>query len=84
MEWGPLIVSILSLVGVLVKIWADKTPEREQEKRDEHIDQGRQDIVDGNVDAVSKRVDDLLRDTAPSDSGGVKNGEDKQGSPGTV
>ena len=56
-----LIAALLTLATKLYEAYQRNAPSRETRKRDEEIDQGRKDIVDGNVDAVQSRIDQLLR-----------------------
>ncbi len=73
MEWGPIITGALSIIGLLLKAWFDGAPKRKTEAADAAIQQGRKDIVDGNVDAVSERLDRLLSvDQLPGDSAAGK------------
>ena len=56
-----LITVLLTLVTKVYEAYQRNAPKREAQKRDEEIDQGRKDIVDGNADAVQSRIDWLLR-----------------------
>ena len=53
------IVAALLTIGVLL-LKRRQTPEAKNEQRNEEIQKGRQDLVDGNADAVTARVDRLL------------------------
>ena len=53
---GAALLIILSLLGV----WAGGSKKREEKQADEQMQQGRKDIVDGDTDAVSARIDRLL------------------------
>lgn len=72
---------IAGLAGV-VTLWlrdyysAGKVQAREDDKRDEAIEEGRQDIVDGNADAVAARINRLLKeDGGDAGSTGAKDVE---------
>ncbi|MBU0907747.1 MAG: hypothetical protein KKE05_06345 [Nanoarchaeota archaeon] len=51
---------------MVLKAYYDGKKERDEKAREEEIQQGRRDLVDGNVDAVSERIDRLLRDKSDS------------------
>jgi len=68
MEWGSIIAGILSILGLLLKWWLDSNPRRMEEARNDEIEQGRRDLVDGDVAAVEQRIDRLLRATAEADN----------------
>jgi len=81
------VTAVFSVIALLLEAWAQNAPAREQEKRDEHIDQGRQDLVDVNVSAVESRIDCLLRDEVIDNAGspaGIQDGQDKTGPTGSV
>ena len=59
MEWGPLLLAIISLASVLVKTWQDGAPHRAEGARNAEINQGRTDIATGNAGAVSIRIDSV-------------------------
>lgn len=54
------VTAFLSVVALLLEAWAQNRPQRNKEKADDATQKGRQDIVDGDVDAVSERIDKLL------------------------
>lgn len=65
MEWGAAVTALVTLFITLVKWWQSRQPARNQEARHDEIQQGRADIADGDVDAVSARIDRLLADGQP-------------------
>jgi hypothetical protein len=60
MEWSAAIVSILGIVLWGLKQWQTNQPKRDQENRQDEIQQGRTDIANGDAAAVSDRIDSLL------------------------
>jgi hypothetical protein len=57
--------TILSIIAALLAIAVmvlkrRQTPEAKNEQRNEEIQKGRHDLIDGNTDAVTARVDKLL------------------------
>ena len=78
MEWAAVIASVLGIILVALKQWAANSPAREKEAANEKIQQGRQDIVSGNVDAMQQRIDGLLNDTNSNSDAGIKGAEDAQ------
>ena len=69
MEWGPILAGVLAIAGILLKIYVAKKPARDERKRKDVIQEGRQDIVDGNVGAVESRIDGLLDEAGGSNAG---------------
>ena len=59
MEIGAALSVLIPLIAALFKFWLDRAPERKEKAENEKIQQGRQDIADGNVAAVSERIDSL-------------------------
>lgn len=59
MEWAAVISAALGIAALVLKAWLEKAPKREQEKRNDEIQEGRQDIATGNADAVSARIDSV-------------------------
>ena len=53
---GAALLIILTLLGM----WAKGADKRQEKKQYEDLQQGRKDVADGNVDAVSSRIDRLL------------------------
>lgn len=53
-----IIGGIIALIVLVMQKWESK--EQKEKRRNEEIQQGRKDIVDGNTDAVTARVDKLL------------------------
>jgi hypothetical protein len=51
---------IVGLLASLIQLWNAKAPERKQEATNDKNQQGRQDIANGNADAVAVRVDRVL------------------------
>lgn len=76
MAWAAVIASVLGIILVALKQWAANSPAREKEAADEKIQHGRQDISNGNVDAVQQRIDGLLNDTNGNSNAGVESAED--------
>lgn len=60
MEWGAAIAALLGIILLVLKQWQANQPTRDQEQRNEEIQQGRADINNGDADAVSGRIDGLL------------------------
>jgi hypothetical protein len=54
---GAAIAAVCSLLLPLLQWWISRSPGRAKEDRTDAIQQGRQDIADGNADAVSARID---------------------------
>lgn len=55
------ILAILAyLIPFLLDAWKENSPNRKEEKRYGEIQQGRQDIIDGNAVAIQSRIDRLL------------------------
>lgn len=75
MEWAAVIASVLGIILVALKQWAANSPAREKEAADEKIQQGRQDIVSGNVDAMQQRIDSV-RDSGNGSFTGCESAED--------
>jgi len=69
MEWGAVIAGLVTIAGLLVKAWLASSPQRAKEASDDKVQQGRNDIVDGNVGAVSQRIDGLCKDSGNSNAG---------------
>lgn len=65
MEWLPVISAVLSLVGILLKMWVDGAPQRAQEAQDEDTQRERADIAAANhgdaaaVTCINERIDRL-------------------------
>lgn len=59
MEWAAAVTALLTIVGLLVKAWLAKAPERKEEANNNAIQKGRTDIANGNVAAVSERIDSV-------------------------
>jgi len=57
---------LIGIIALVLKAYYDGKKERDEKAREEEIQQGRRDLVDGNVDAVSERIDRLLRDKSDS------------------
>lgn len=72
---GPIITIIGSILLVLIKAWQDGAPARDKETRDEEIQKGRRDIADGNVAAVSVRIDEATRGVAGVGAGASEGGD---------
>lgn len=64
MEWGPAIAALFGVLLWLLKTWASGEAEREQEQHHDAIQQGRTDIADSDVSAVSERIDRLLMESS--------------------
>jgi len=71
--WEAIGAALLIILAIL-KVWIGGKEKREEKQADEQMQQGRKDIVDGNVDAVSARIDRLL--TKASDRN--QRGEDSE------
>jgi len=73
MEWGAAIAAVFGVLLWMLKEWQAGNPERQKEKRDDEIQQGRTDIATGNAPAVSDRIDRLLA-SGPGDIAGQSSG----------
>ena len=79
-----IVTSLLSILAYLapflIEAWQSGTPARVKEKRNEEVQQGRMDIVDGNIPAINSRVDELLsiQDQQSSNTGQFPSTEDAQ------
>jgi hypothetical protein len=71
--WGA-IAAIAGVIAVLLKAYLAKEPQRDEARHEKEIQQGRQDILDGDADAISRRVD-RLPSPANSDTGGIADDE---------
>ena len=60
MEWAAAVAALLGVVGILLKMYIANAPYRAMEKTYDEIEKGRQDIANGDSDAVSSRIDKLL------------------------
>lgn len=69
MEWGAAVTAIITLIIALMKWWQSRQPERDQENRYDAIQQGRNDIANGDVDAVNGRIDQLLSQQSDDSTG---------------
>ena len=69
MEWGAAVTAIITLIIALMKWWQSRQPERDQENRYDVIQQGRNDIANGDVDAVNGRIDQLLSQQSDDSTG---------------
>ncbi|MDA8114994.1 MAG: hypothetical protein M0Z43_09760 [Acidithiobacillus sp.] len=67
MEWAAAAAGLFTIIGLLLKAWMANSPERTQEARNAAIQQGRTDIANGNVAAVSQRIDSVPP-AAPGDT----------------
>lgn len=65
MEWAAVVSALAGLLLYLLKRYDERKPDRDNEARNDHIQQGRKDIADGNAAAVSERIDRLLTDRPP-------------------
>jgi len=72
METGA-IAAIFGVIALLLKAYFSGKPERDERKEADAQAQGRKDIVDGNVDAVSARIDGLFEED--NSGAGRKNGK---------
>lgn len=68
MEWGAAIGGLFAVVGMLLKAYLAKAPQRQEEAKADAIQEGRQDIVNGDSDAVAARIDRVLAQNG-SDAG---------------
>ena len=66
MEWGAVIAGLVTLAGLLLKAWLTGAPERKKEADNATTQQGRADIVSGNVADIEQRVDRVLSDGSVS------------------
>jgi hypothetical protein len=71
--WGA-IAAIAGVIAVLLKSYLAKEPQRDEARHEKEIQQGRQDILDGNADDVESRID-RLSSPANSDTGGISDDE---------
>ena len=63
------ITALISIIALLLKAWFDRSPQREKEAQDAKTKQGRLDIANGSVDAVSQRIDSVPSTTSNNSSG---------------
>jgi len=81
---AAVILQIMAGLGGLVSLWlrdyysAESKAARKEDARNEAIQQGRQDIADGNVDAVSTRIDSVP-DNAPGNPARLGSDSDTTG-----
>lgn len=74
MEWGAAIGGLFAVVGMLLKAYLAKAPQRQEESKADAIQEGRQDIVSGDADAVAARIDRVLeQDSGNAGSASVPN-----------
>jgi hypothetical protein len=59
MEWAAAVVSILGIIAVLLKAYVARKPERDEARHERDIQQGREDILKGDSDSVTSRIDGL-------------------------
>lgn len=76
MEWAAVVASVLGIILVALKQWAANSPAREKEAADEKIQQGRQDIQNGNIDVIEQRIDGLLNNTTGNSNAREQSSED--------
>lgn len=70
-----IVSGVLAILALLLKAWYDSAPKRSEVQRDKEINTGREAIASGNTDAVSARIDSILRDEPDNDSAGrIKDG----------
>ena len=60
MDWIGLLTGIASIFAALIKIWMDNAPERAKEAANATIQNGRNDVLEGNVAMVNITLDGLL------------------------
>ena len=75
MTWAAALPAILGLVLALLQLWSAKAPQRIAKGEEDAKQQGRQDIANGNADAVSTRIDGLCSQ-ASGNSPGLSDDED--------
>ena len=63
-----IIAALLPMVLELLRTWIDNAPKRKQEDLHEEVQQGRQDIANGNVDNVNILIDRVLSVSTETDS----------------
>ena len=71
-----MIAGLVTLAGLLLKAWLTSAPECQKEAADAKTLQGRLDIGGGGVDAVSVRVDNILRGETPCNPPGLGDDQD--------
>ena len=78
MDWIGLLSGLAAIAAALIKIWMDNAPERLKAAEDAKTQQGRTDIVVGDVGALESRIDGVLAGEAgTADSAtGVESAED--------
>ena len=78
MGWGPLLLAIISLVGVMVKTWQDCAPNRAEGAKNAETAKDRKAIASGNVAAVNLLVDSMqpVQTAAASNPSGLSNDSD--------
>lgn len=69
------ITALLTILGLLLRAWLAAAPKRAKEALDAKIQQGRQDIANGNESAVSARIDSVSKEST-SNSAGLRDDED--------
>jgi len=79
------ITAVFSVIALLLEVWTKAAPKRAKEKKDEAIQRGRQDLHDGNADAVTTRLG-IVFDAPPlagsGNAGGA--GDADQGGTGRI
>jgi hypothetical protein len=80
MAWVGAIGPVCGLLLALLQWWISKSPERTTEVINNAREQGREDIVAGNADNVSTRIDRVLMasETNGSSTAGLKDDQDTQ------
>jgi len=77
--WEPIITGVLTIIGLLLKAWMDKAPQRAKENQDDATQGGRANLAAGNVGAVNDRIDVLLSDEPTSGLAGEHDSGDLLG-----
>lgn len=68
MEWGAALSTLAAIVLLLLREYVSRKPQQIEEQNNDAIQEGRQDIADGNVSAVNDRIDKLLSQTTDNSS----------------
>ena len=75
------LTALLSVVALLLEVWTKRAPKREREAKDEATQRGRQDLQNGDGDAVTTRLGIVFDAPPPAGcrDGGSKGGPNQSG-----
>jgi hypothetical protein len=69
----------LSILAVLLEVWIQARPQRKEGSRNEEIQEGRSDLINGGVSDIERRIDNILRDNPDDSPSGSADPEDFEG-----